>query len=108
MGIDANLPPEEWSALPWGDQNFLEHMDAEIVLVRNLLITCTGAQNEAGGNNIDYIIMSKCIMGGIEDCAADFDGPCAPHFGVVLKLAADPELVLTRTLQRPDMPKSLN
>ena len=52
--------------------------------------------------------MSKCLMGGIEDCSADFDGPCAPHFGVVLKLAANPELVLTRTLQTPYMPKNLN
>ena len=23
LGIDANIPPEEWSAFPWGDQNFL-------------------------------------------------------------------------------------
>ena len=105
LGIDANIPPEEWLAFRWGDQKFLEHMEAEIVMVRNSAITCTGARNENGGNNIDYIVMSKCLMGGIEDCTADFDGPFAPHFGLELKIALDPKQVFTRTLQKPDMPK---
>ena len=107
LGIDANIPPEEWAAFPWGDQNFLDHMEAEIVVVRNSPITCTGALNEEGGSNIDYFVMSKCLMGGIEECEADFEVSFAPHYGLVLKIGLDPTTVLTRTLLKPDMPKRL-
>ena len=105
--IDANVPPDEWAAAPWGDTDFLDHMKAEIVMVRNSNIACTGARNIEGGSNIDYVIMSKVLLGGVEDCAADFEVLFAPHVGIVLKMAMDPKVVYTRVLQKPDMPQGI-
>ena len=51
LGMDANAPPNAWDAIWWGDKKFLDHLNAEIVTVRNSAITCTGAQNEEGGSN---------------------------------------------------------
>ena len=38
---------------------------------------------------------------------ADFQVSFAPHFGIELKLAADPSLVMTKVLVRPSMPKEI-
>ena len=66
-----------------GEQIFLEHMQAEIVTVTNSEITCKGADNEDGGSNIDYVIISVCLLGGVKSCLADFKVPFAPHFGTL-------------------------
>ena len=43
----------------WGEEKFLDHMKAEIVTVEDSDVTCLGAHNEKGGNNIDYFRISK-------------------------------------------------
>ena len=37
----------------------------------------------------------------------DFKFPYALHFGIELKLAADPRLVMTKVLVRPTLPKDI-
>ena len=85
----------------------MAHFEADLVAARNSNITCTGALNEEGGRNIDYFIISNALLGMITDCWADFQVPLAPHFGLVLELAADPTKVMTRTLTKPDLPKDI-
>ena len=51
--------------------------------------------------------MSKCFLGGIQHAEADFQVPFAPHFGFILRMAADPSAVLTKTLVQPDLPKTI-
>ena len=107
LGMDANAPPEAWDEIWWGEKKILEHLNAEVVTVRNSTITCTGAKNTEGGTNIDYYIMPSCFLGGIKVAEADFQVPFAPHYGFVLKIAADPSAVLIKTLVQPDLPKKI-
>ena len=107
LGIDANEEPEAWDNLHWGEKKYLEHLNAEIVTVRNSDITCVGAKNLKGGSNIDYYIMSTCLIGGIRKVEADFQVPFAPHYGIELLLEANPMQVLTRQLVKPDMPNAI-
>jgi len=107
LGLDANEVPEAWLKVAWGEKDFLAHMQADIVVARNSSITCTGAQNAEGGRNIDYFIVSYVLLGMLMDCWADFQVPFSPHFGLVLKLRADPTQIFTRALVQPEMPKAI-
>ena len=51
--------------------------------------------------------MSRCFLGGIKLAEADFQVPFAPHYGFVLKIAADPSAVLVKTMVQPDLPKRI-
>ena len=91
----------------WGAKNFLEHLEAEVITVRNYKFTCVGAENEEGGTNIDYYIVSISLLGCIEDCVADFDAPFSPHFGLALTISAELEQVQKQELVKPDMPANI-
>ena len=91
----------------WGDKTFLEHLAADIVVARNSSFTCTGANNAEGGRNIDYYILSNSLLGTVKDCYADFQVPFAPHFGIILEIAANPAKVMARSLIKPDLPKKI-
>ena len=49
LGLDANVPPEAWDHVDWGEKTFLEHLGATIVTVTDSEITCTGAKNTQWG-----------------------------------------------------------
>ena len=56
LALDVNASPEAWAQFKWGDQELLEHMDAEIVLVNDNPFTCVGGTKSDAGSNIDYFI----------------------------------------------------
>ena len=85
----------------------MEHFEAEVITARNSKITCVGADNEEGGTNIDYYIISNSLLGGIDDCEADFEAPFSPHFGLALTISADPGKVMKQELVKPDMPSNI-
>ena len=80
LALDANVQPEEWELVSWGETTVLQHLGAEIVVVTDSEITCTGARNTEGGRNIDYFIVSISLIGSGFSCTTDFARPWAPHF----------------------------
>ena len=65
LAVDGNKLPEAWDDFMWGTTTWLDHMDPELVQISNGMITCRGADNEHGGNMIDYFIMSKPFVAAI-------------------------------------------
>ena len=94
----------------WGTTTWLDHMYAELVQISNGMITCRGADNrgadnEHGGNMIDYFIMSRPLVAAIISCEADFSVPFGPHYGLKLKFKAELSKILCKTLIKAEMPK---
>ena len=61
-------------------------MQAEIATVTNSDFTCVGADGEIGGSNIDYFIISICLVGCVKSCLADSNSPVPPHFRICLEI----------------------
>ena len=62
LALDANSTPTKWDDRLWGEEKFLDHIDAEIVVVQDSKFTCTGAKHMDGGNMFDYFIISKILL----------------------------------------------
>ena len=88
-GLDGNKTPAEWSKVKWGSVNFLDHVNAEIVVVTNSDFTCRGKAGTTGGSMIDYFLVSKVLLGLIVSVLADFSSEWSPHYGIELRMRAD-------------------
>ena len=61
-----------------GDRTWLDNMNAEISTDINSSFTCRGKQGDTGGSNMDYFIISKCLVPLVKYCGAVFDAPLGP------------------------------
>ena len=106
-GLDANKTPAEWSKIKWGERNFLDHVNAEIVVVTNSEFTCRGKSGTTGGSMIDYFLVSKVLLGLILSILADFSSEWSPHYGIELRMRADLLEIENLALIQPSFPNNL-
>ena len=71
----------------WGTTPLLDHFNAEIITAENSNFTCIGDNNEQGGTNIDYFIISRALLAAVRSILVDTNVPWAPHYGIALRLA---------------------
>ena len=45
-----------------GEETWMDRMGVEIITVQNSEFTCRGKQGSIGGSNIDYFVISKCLV----------------------------------------------